>query len=220
VKHSAYKITFSSRGYPDVVVLHDEAPVVVSGYGGWTTTQRARRVSLTEWQGKDPLKMDVPILFDGLADKDGQEIAITTLSHMALPASEGSEPPVIAIDGPGVPEPGPQDWVIEGIDWGSNVVFDFNDNGFMVRMRQDAVVHLLQYVSDDRIAFKNVTLGSATKRGWPKSYTVKSGDTLQKIAARKDIYHDSTKWSKIATANGLRGSKPLKVGTKLRIPAP
>jgi hypothetical protein len=54
-----------------------------------------------------------------------------------------------------------------------------------------------------------------------KKYTVKSGDSLWKIAARKDVYGDGNKWRKIYDANKKTiGKNPnkLKVGMKLVIP--
>lgn len=217
-----YQITFSAHGIGDVVVLHNSDPVTVSGYGGWTVTARQRRVSLTEWQGKDPLRMSIPILFDGVRGGVGQEIPITRLSRMALPPEGGGEPPVITIKGLGVPKPGPKEWVIESIDWGSNVMWDTINSGVTARVRQDAVVHVMQYVADDRVSFANIKLGSqgTSKTGWPKTYVVKAGDTLGKIAVH--FYHDVTKWKKIADANGIRDPKNLSkyVHKTIRIPKP
>ena len=54
-----------------------------------------------------------------------------------------------------------------------------------------------------------------------KTYTVKSGDSLYKIAARKDIYGAGSKWRKIYDANKkVIGKNPnkLKIGMKLVIP--
>jgi len=54
-----------------------------------------------------------------------------------------------------------------------------------------------------------------------KTYTVKSGDCLWKIAARKDVYGSGSKWQKIYTANKkVIGSNPnlIRPGQKLVIP--
>lgn len=206
-----YSVTFSADGIADVTALLDETPAnIPSGYGGWTVISRARRVGVTVWQGKDPIRLAIAILFDGLIDRTSQELAISRLSRMALPPKGGGEPPVVTWDAAGVPKPGPTKWVIENLQWGtSKVVWDFANNGVMARLRQDCVVNLLEYRADDRTAFKGILPGSskstnagASKSGWPKRYVVKAGDTLAKIAIH--FYGDSKKWKDIADANGIR----------------
>lgn len=219
-----YMVTFTASGVPSVtVMLGDTPPSVPSGYGGWTVISRERRVGLTQWRGKDPLRMAIPVIFDGLGDKTSQEVPISHLSRMALPPTTGGEPPTVKISGVGLPKPGPTVWVIENLQWGANVIQELSQNGVMCRLRQDCIVNLLQYVADDRVALKNVGVGGvaatgASKGGWPQQYVVKTGDTLQKIAALK--YGSSSKWKKIADANGIRDGSTLKKGTTLRIPAP
>ena len=62
---------------------------------------------------------------------------------------------------------------------------------------------------------------SSTAPAQVKSYTVVSGDSLWKIAARKSVYGDGSKWRKIYDANKKTiGGNPdkLVVGQKLVIP--
>ena len=49
-----------------------------------------------------------------------------------------------------------------------------------------------------------------------KTYTVKSGDTLFKIA--EQFYNDGNKWEKIAKKNGNIKPQELQVGQTLTIP--
>ncbi|MEQ9233658.1 LysM peptidoglycan-binding domain-containing protein [Coleofasciculus sp. E2-BRE-01] len=49
-----------------------------------------------------------------------------------------------------------------------------------------------------------------------KTHTVKSGDTLFKIA--EQYYGDGNQWNKIASANGNLAPESLKVGQKITIP--
>lgn len=216
------KVTFTADGVPSVTVLQDQQPAQVSGgYGGWSVVQRQRRVGLTEWQGVDPIRMQIPVLFDGFADGISQEIAISHLSRMALPPSVGGEPPVVQVRGLAVPKPGPRLWVIETLSWGTNVLWDTSTNGVTVRLRQDCTVGLLQYRADDRTVFSDLapaTIGGKSKAGWPKQYIVQKNDTLQVVAAK--YYNDSTKWHKIATANNIRDPRNLVGIITLTVPAP
>jgi nucleoid-associated protein YgaU len=57
------------------------------------------------------------------------------------------------------------------------------------------------------------------KSGSGRSYTVKSGDTLSKIA--KDIYGDASQWKKIQEANAdlIRDPDKIQAGWTLNLPA-
>jgi LysM repeat protein len=63
------------------------------------------------------------------------------------------------------------------------------------------------------------TAPSTTKKAATPStrtYTVKKGDTLWKIADK--YYGDGSKWKKIADYNKIKDPRKLKVGQKLRVP--
>jgi hypothetical protein len=227
--HEMQKVTISAAGISPVVVLLGETPPnIPSGYGGWVVETRSRRVGLTVWNGKDPLRFAVPVLFDGVRDQISQETDISRLSRMALPPTTGGAPPTVQITGRGLQNPGPKIWVIENLVWGDNVIRDFASNGVMARLRQDCVINLLEYRAEDITQFRGIQPGKVTSSkttastkstsGWPKTYVVKSGDTLSKIAAH--FYGSSSKWHQIANANNIRDPQKLTVGAKLRIPAP
>ena len=63
------------------------------------------------------------------------------------------------------------------------------------------------------VAQKTGKAGKAHKTTY-KTYTVRKGDTLSRIASRHGI-----SLSKLKKANGIRSNNKLKVGTKLRIPS-
>ena len=211
-------VTFTAPGIGSVSAISDATTAQVSGgYGGWDVVSRPRRKGLTQWNGKDPIRMQIPVLFDGWRGRNSQEIPISRLSRMALPPEGGKgEPPVISVEGNGVPHPGPERWVIENLQWGTNALWDVDRSGSMSRMRQDCVVNLLEFVDADRIAFSGLGTQPSTPSGKMFRYTVQDGDTLNRVAVA--AYGDSASWPRIAEANGLRDPAALITGETLVIP--
>lgn len=233
--YQRYTVTFTSSAFPDVVALLDETPATIAGGdGGWQVTSRERRIGLTQWRGNDPVRLSIPILFDAsihhIADQG------TSMRNLELlgrpPSTNHGEPPHIKVISQGIHYPTSkgkkQIWVIESIQWGTNQMKDTDP------FRQDAVVNLLQYIDEDRVAFANIALPSISKKhkkhhhhqgsppqhhhhkkkshpGWPKHYFIQPGDTLPKIAAK--FYGDSSQWHIISRANG-------NIDPKLLLPHP
>jgi|SRR5215831_960970 len=197
----------ASNGTSVTMFRGDGAPKMTAGGGGWTTVDRPRRIGMTVWNGRDPYGMDVPVLFDGYIDSRSVEGDIAKLNQMQMGAAL-NQPPTVMIDGQ-VPVKGIR-WVITGIDWGDNVYWDAAG-----RQRQDAVVHLLQYVKEERV---DVIGKDPTPT--PARWVTKKGDTLRSVAAR--VYGDSSQWKVIANAQKpplrILGDKPLQPQTTLRIP--
>lgn len=229
---SPYQVTFHSEGISAVsVLLNDTAAQITGGYGGWTVTSRQQRIGLTMWQGKDPIRMALSILFDGYMEGVSQEVSISRLSRMALPPTPGEEPPVVTISGSAVPRPGPTKWVIENLQWGTNVIWDRSPSaGNIVRLRQDCVVNLIQYVAEDRAAFSSILphkTGTAKKPGskgyqkptHPKQATKHSKpEHLQKVANRVYKSPKPGDWKLIAQANDVRDPRNAKTNKPLKIP--
>jgi len=71
--------------------------------------------------------------------------------------------------------------------------------------------------NDGPIDFSDVT-GGGTTSGGPRTYVVKKGDSLSKIA--KEMYGDVKLWKKIFEANKATIKNPdlIKVGQELIIP--
>lgn len=225
---SAYVKFKTKNGSIDpVTVLFGEGPVIVnSGYGGWEITPRQRRVGLTVWNGREPFKMSIPVMFDGFIHRSSQELAISRLSRMGLPPSRGEnqEPPVINISGAALPHPGPVDWVIESFDWGNNVIWDFSVKGVMSRLRQDCTVHLMQYIEEDRIAFKKIgnktpPASTVAPKGWRASTIVKAGEkSLVQVAKRVYKPNRPGDYKLLGKANSINDPKHIRVGQRLRVP--
>lgn len=197
----------------------EEPPTITDGYGGWNVVDRPRRVGYAFWGGISPLKLKVPCLFDDWRDGHNVENDIGTLARMGQPPNSVSgDPPILNVIG-AVPRKDIDRWVVETLEWGTNVIWGFDNHGAAVRFRQDVVVNLIQYVAPTALRHKATVTGSSSR---PHSklkspYYVKRGDTLSKISAR--AYGNAKWWSVIAKANKIRDPKKIHTGQKLRIPA-
>jgi len=198
----------SSDGAQVKVLRGDGPPKMVGGLGGWQQVARPRRTSLTQWIGCEPYQMDVPILFDGWHDKTSVEDDIRRLAKMATGA-DYSPPPTVIIQG-AVPV-SDATWVIDNIDWGDEVYWEETVQGKTYRLRQDAVVHLLEYQAEERL---KITI----TKSLPNTYVVhRAGETLRSIA--KAMYGNGKRWTEIKKANPkIRDPNKLPINTTLRIP--
>lgn len=205
-----------------------KAPVVTAGYGGWSRVARPRKKAITEWVGRDSASITIEFILDSLDDDDGmftrdQERA---LEHLAGLDKDDPEPPLVVLtSSPEALIPHNEHhaahvkWFVDTLSWNADAKIS-NRVGNPVRIAGTVV--LTQYVADERLE----SLSSAEKRrrqaakkgGKRKTYTVRPGDTLSKIAARRDVYGDASQWPRIAKANRIRDPKNLKVGRVLKIP--
>ena len=109
-------------------------------------------------------------------------------------------------------------WVIQTVTLSERLRRDSDGATSRVQVAFD----LLEYRPGDVVIVKSDPAKRSTQRnGTPprskaKTYTVKKGDTLSKIAAR--LLGSASKWQAIAKANGLRNPNSLKVGQVLKLP--
>jgi LysM repeat protein len=217
-------ISDDDRSLAVLTELGDDAPRVTQGYGGWEEVDRRGRTSLTHWTGFKPMGIELDLTFDDLDAGKSVETAVDILEALAgrgrrRPA--GGPPPLI-VDTASVmahdvrTDPDTR-WVITDLE--------FDDDETIVnhagnRVRVDVTVHLLQHVSDkrlqDRAAAARQRNKSRKKNSATRRYTVKQGDTLQKIARAK--LGDAGRWTQIAKLNGLRDPRAVKPGQVIRLP--
>lgn len=210
-RHPLQMLTIqSSSGSKVVVYRGDTAPQMVGGYGGWEVVGRPKRTGLTQWIGKDPLRMKLPIIFDGSDQQISQESKITLLSRMALPTGPRGEPPRVSVLG-AIPRKDLR-WVIESLEWGDNVIWVTTSDTIGFRTRQDATLTLLEYVAEDRVGANRSTQNTRS----PAAHTAVPDDTLRGIAAR--VYGDQARWADIASLNEIRDPKTIEAGQVLRLP--
>jgi nucleoid-associated protein YgaU len=128
------------------------------------------------------------------------EDAVAILNNMRIAPSDYTPPPQVQVDG-ALPVKGAT-WIINGIDWGDNVLW--HQDGY--RVRQDGIVHLLQYVAPDQLSIRPSTVSH--------THNVVAGETLASIA--KQEYGDPKYAAVIKSANNIRDPKQLP--KKLTIP--
>lgn len=184
--------------------LGEEVPTITGGYALWQETARPRRVSLTDYVGRSPFRQTVSIILDGFAAGESVEPVIKRLEQMASPGQGRAEPPILTIAGP-LPRVEGQ-WVLEPPEWGPAL-----RDGAGQRTRQAATLTLLELVEDERV--KDLKARPSN----PRFYTVKRGDTLRSIAARK--LGKAARWREIAKLNKIRRLvMPRDIGKRLRLP--
>jgi LysM repeat protein len=112
-------------------------------------------------------------------------------------------------------------WIVTGTDINIPVLIESirygerdgsNDVYFTLTLSEYRYVS----VSPSRSVSTKKTRTVSTAPATPKTYTVVSGDTLRNIA--RHFYGDSSKYTAIATANGISNPNVIRVGTVLTIP--
>lgn len=219
------RITFKQVDPPHGVTVtghFTEAPVQPAASGGWTTVQRARATSMTEWVGHDPITQDVAVMFDGFVNNDSVEQECKLLYRlMRTRVGSRDEPPVITCHSKDIPLPFESTrWVVNSIAPGDEVRREKDGH----RVRASFTVSLMEYVPGDVMVHKKNSPSKTHqkkqarkgKSGETRVYIVKKGDTLQKIAAHE--LGKQGRWHEIAKLNSVSGSAQLKVGRHLKIP--
>lgn len=189
------------------------------GTGGWAFQDRRRRTPMTTFVGTPARQLVIPIMFDRYAGQHSVESHIHELERMAHVPKGDDEPPRVKVDGGGAI---PFDYTRNpDVDWVIGTDLDFGDyelNHRGKRCRQLVTVTLFEYIPDDVIRHVKKHRKHHRRKHHPKHYTVKKGDTLQKIA--KHFYGDRDKWKLIAERNHIRDPHNLSkyVGKRIKLP--
>ena len=190
-------------------------PTISDGRGGWAEQTRPRKTSISEWTGPALHKAHVELLFDAWVAGGTVDSLMQVLDQMA-PRSPMSEPPIVTVTGsPVIPPTIP--WVIQAV---SPAEWLRRADGRTARVTVG--IELLEFRVADLVvvrpspAKRSVVRNGTSTPSTAKSYTVKAGDTLASIAAK--TLGSASKWSSIASLNGIRDPNKLKVGTVLKLP--
>ena len=215
-----YTVTFKAdNGLAVTVLAGDGAPMLSGGFGGWETVDRPRRVGITRFKGRSPMSQDIPIRF---SDPDGEDVSqeqdITTLMRMASQGADLAEPPKIRLGG--IAWRKDLTWVINDITWDSTAQL-ITVGSTPVRVRQDAVVHLLQYVDDTVLTTAASPAANAQTPKKKAQVTVPDGMTLKQVAGIEYPGQVDKGMNLLIWANEFLSADPraiIPTGTVLSIP--
>lgn len=193
------------------VILDEDAPVMAAGGGGWITTQRWGRKSITSWQGVEPYTLTFSALFDarwmGVADV---EAFCDEIEAMFAPRGDFNAPRHIRVSGasPGTDKT----WVMTDLQWKSSL-----RTAEGKRRIAPFDCQLLEFVDPDSVIRPTKRAADASNR--KRLYTVKGGDTLTSIA--KNQLGDAKRADDIRRANlpALADARSLKAGMQILLPA-
>lgn len=222
-----FEITGLGSGRTFQAWMGDGPAIVTEGYGGWITTPRPRDIGFTEWEGRSPMAIEIPFMIDRYMEAyipheyEPGEITEAEIRNLEFLCGVGgrSRPDVCQVDGNGaIPHdnrvaPGIHRWVIESLSWDRDM--EIRSPTSSNRLRAGGTLTIRQYLEINDL-LRRIHPDDRAKQY--KMYKVKKGDTLKKIAAKKSIYGDATKWKVIAWANFIRDPRKLHVGQRLRIP--
>lgn len=196
-----------------------------SGSGGWQVVERPRRKSATQWLDYAPYTLTMTLMLDGItAHPLGQGVSVegdcSRVAAWEKPQDGQIEPPQLTVTGP-VPGTTGREWVVQSLDWGAAIRHPTSGH----RLQQTITLTLLEYVPTDITKVKRHPAKKARRRHATKAvvvsttrrHTVKAGETLGDIAA--SVLGDFSRWPQIASLNGIRDPRNIKVGQVLVLPA-
>lgn len=196
------------------------ASVLVQHQGeGWSNVQRHWNISFTNWDGAPAYELQVPCIFDQFKynpdnklTKNSIEDSCRVMERLCEYIPRKRRTAIVRIDSGGsIPHDYTNDpqkwWVITSIAWGDYII---NNQGN--RCRQEFTVNFWDW-RPETILKNKVRLPDQPV---PKTYRVKRGDTLPKIAAY--FYGDQAEWRNIASLNKVPHPLQLKVGNVLKMP--
>jgi hypothetical protein len=211
----------SLRGIPpgrDVrIILDEDAPVLSGGGGGWVTTDRWGRKSITSWSGCQPYSLTFSGILDArfMTTKDGKpaddiERDVLDLEAWYAPRGDFNAPRHVQIVGasPGTDKT----WLISDLAWKPSIrTFDGK------RRIAPFDIVLLEFVDPDSVIRPTKRAQDASTR--KRIYIVKPGDTLTSIA--KNRLGDARRADDIRRANlpALGDARNLKKGMQILLPA-
>jgi len=196
---------------PTVVIQHQGE--------GWQNVQRHWNISFTEWQGAPAYELQIPCIFDQFGWNKHTHLTHASIESECRIMERMSEyiprkrrPGILKIDAGGdIPHDKTNDhkkwWVVSAITWGDYII-----NKAGNRTRQEFSVNVWDWRPETIVK----SVHHMPDRPVPKTYRVKSGDTLPKVATF--FYGDQAYWHQIAKLNKIPHPLHLRVGSVIKMP--
>lgn len=210
-------------GLRPVRVLLGDGTAKATADAGWSFVSRLKNKGFTTWEGYAPYVMTIPVTFDGFAGEVSQEQEYEALRRIQrVPTGPTNQPSPVRVAGP-LPLTNLL-WVVQNLEEDSAIRRERDGN----RIRIIATVTLMEYVEPDvlvavrpspaRAAQERATQqpGAAAAAPTGRTYTVKRGDTLSRIAQRQ--LGSYKRYTEIARLNGIRDPNRIRPGQVLRLP--
>jgi hypothetical protein len=196
-------------------VMGEDTPRVTAGYGGWNIIKRPRKRGSIEYEGIEPIRMELEIVFDAWGEDVNITNVDTALSHldrMTIPTGKNLPPPLVFVDSKSVPKPRITPWVINNITWGTTIR---NSEGETKRQTVQ-----IEFIQADETEYGRLvpkpTKARNPHRALPRRYTWKKGDTWPIVALR--LMGNKKYAITIIRANNFRPGHQMKVGQKIKVP--
>jgi LysM repeat protein len=207
-----------AAGLREVHFQLGDGPATASSDGGWSFVSRPKTTGFTSWEGRLPYVMTIPLMLDGFATDDsveGEWEALRSIFRNGVGPER--QPSPISITG-AVPLTN-LIWVIQSIEPTSELRRPSDTH----RTRIAFTLTVMQFIDADVITAVKKSPAAAAAARKPgaaapatRTYVVKKGDTLSKIAA--SMLGSYKRYTEIAKLNGIRDPNKLSVGQRLKIP--
>lgn len=202
--HPAARQRYEVQFNPETYVLSKSAEWAENG------ADHTLDLPLVEWRGGRAMRLEMSLSFD--TTDDGTDVRTHTqpIEELSMVNDERHGPPILQFhwDGP-LSHRGGKNlcWVLVGFE---TTYKHFTHEGVPVRaeMRVSLSEFATQQQQLDRIRLQSPD--------HEKTWTVRPGDTLDRIAAR--VYEDPAAWRPIALANNIEDPLRLRAGQVLRVP--
>jgi LysM repeat protein len=233
--HSGY-VTFTPVTRPELATRCELiSPVERSGLSGlWEEVPRPFRQTSQDYVGRDLERQRFTVLFEGEPGNDGGEPAsvqpqIAALLALGHPLPGEYAPPLLNLDGPVQGRRGAQQWQLQACEPAGDQLRREAD-GYIWQAAYD--VTLAVYVTTAALTLTNppspaaaadaaakagaTTAASSTTSTSGRTYVVRSGDNLNRIAQSQ--LGNASRWREIATLNKLANPNLILPGQILRLP--